>query len=56
MGLLMLAGLLGTIGYMGHYAKQETTAIIGDSVIKPKDTLDENKQVIARNFKLICKL
>ena len=55
MGLLMLAGLLGTIGYMGHYAKQETTAIIGDSVIKPTDTLDEDKQVIARNFKLICK-
>lgn len=55
MGLLMLAGLLGTIGYMGHYAKQETTAIIGDNVIKPTDTLDEDKQVIARNFKLICK-
>ena len=55
MGLLMLAGLLGTIGYMGYYAKQETTAIIGDSVIKPKDTLDEDKQVIERNFKLICK-
>lgn len=55
MGLLMLAGLLGTIGYMGYYAKQETTAIIGDGVIKPKDTLDEDKQVIERNFKLICK-
>ena len=55
MGLLMLAGLLGTIGYMGYYAKQETTAIIGDSVIKPKDTLDEDKQAIERNFKLICK-
>ena len=55
MGLLMLAGLLGTIGYMGHYAKQETTAIIGDNVIKPTDTPYEDKQVIARNFKLICK-
>ena len=55
MGLLMLAGLLGTIGYMGHYAKQETTAIIGDSVIKPTDTPYEDKIVIARNFKLICK-
>ena len=55
MGLLMLAGLLGTIGYMGHYAKQETTAIIGDSVIKPTDTPYEDKIVIARNFELICK-
>lgn len=55
MGLLMLAGLLGTIGYMGYYAKQEATAIIGDSVIKPTDTLYEDKIVIARNFKLICK-
>ena len=55
MGLLMLAGLLGTIGYMGHYVKQETTAIIGDGVIKPTDTPYEDKIVIARNFKLICK-
>lgn len=55
MGLLMLAGLLGTIGYMGYYAKQEATAIIGNSVIKPTDTLYEDKIVIARNFKLICK-
>lgn len=55
MGLLMLAGLLGTIGYMGYYAKQEATAIIGDNVIKPTDTAYEDKQVIARNFKLICK-
>lgn len=55
MGLLMLAGLLGTIGYMGYYAKQETTAIIGDNVIKPTDTPYGDRQVIARNFKLICK-
>ena len=55
MGLLMLAGLLGTIGYMGHYAKQEATAIIGNGVIKPTDTPYEDKIVIARNFKLICK-
>lgn len=55
MGLLMLAGLLGTIGYMGYYAKQETTAIMGNSIIKPTDTPYEDKIVIARNFKLICK-
>ena len=55
MGLLMLAGLLGTIGYMGYYAKQEATAIIGDNVIKPTYTPYEDKQIIARNFKLICK-
>ena len=49
MGLLMLAGLLGTIGYMGYYAKQETTAIIGDNVIKPTDTLNEDKHIHSSN-------
>ena len=55
MGFLMLAGLLGTLGYMGYYMKQETTAIIGDNVIKPTNTPYEDKQLIARHFKLICK-
>ena len=55
MGFFMLAGLLGTLGYMGYFAKKETTAIIGDNVIQPTDTPYEDKQVIAKNFKLICK-
>lgn len=55
MGFLMLAGLIGTIGYMGYYAKQETTAIIGDTIIQPKDTEYENMKIIENNFKLICK-
>ena len=55
MGFLTLAGLLGTIGYMGYAAKQEATAIIGDAAIKPTETPYGDRQVIARNFKLICK-
>ena len=55
MGLLMLAGLLGTLGYMGYFAKQEATAMIGDNVIKPTNTPYSDRQLIARNFKLICK-
>lgn len=55
MGFLTLAGLLGTIGYMGYYAKQEATAIIGDAAIKPTETPYGDRQVIARNFELICK-
>ena len=55
MGFLMFAGLLGAMGYMGYYAKQETTAIIGDATIKPTETPYGDRQVIARNFKLICK-
>lgn len=55
MGFLMFAGLIGTIGYMTHYAKQETKAIIGDSVLQPTHNIRKDKQIIEDNFELICK-
>ena len=55
MGLLMLAGLAYTLGYMGHYAKNQTTAIIGDATIQPTGTLKNDKEIIKENFELICK-
>ena len=55
MGFLTLAGLLGTIGYMGYYAKQETKAIIGDNILKPSGIESKDKQLIKDNFKMICK-
>lgn len=55
MGFLMFAGLMGMLGYMGHYAKKETTAIIGDAKIKPVNTVYGDKKIIEDNFKLICK-
>ena len=55
MGLLMAAGILGLMGYMGYYAKNECTAVVGDKTIQPTSTVTEDKQLIARHFKLICK-
>lgn len=51
----MLAGLLGTIGYMGYYAKNESIALLADGIIKPTNSLSEDKKIIQQNFKLICK-
>ena len=55
MGLLMVAGIFGLMGYMGYYAKNELTAVVGDNTIQPTNTTNEDKQLIARHFKLICK-
>ena len=55
MGLLMTIGFFGMLGYMGYFAKQETKAIIGDSTIKPTYSLDADKSLIDKHFKLICK-
>ena len=51
----MLAGLLGSIGYMGYFAKNESIALLADSIIKPTNSLSEDKKIIQQNFKLICK-
>lgn len=55
MGLLMLAGLFGTIAYMGYYVKQETTAVTGDRLIQPNYIPYQDKKTIKNNFVLICK-
>ena len=55
MGLLMLAGLFGTIAYMGHFAKQETTAIVGDMMLEPTHNISEDKEIVEKNFTLLCK-
>ena len=55
MGLLMLAGLIGTVGYMAHFAKNETRAMIADGQVKPTGNIYTDKRVIEDNFKLICK-
>lgn len=55
MGLLQFLGLVGTAAYGVHYAKNETKAIIGDSVIKPTHIDHDDKNLIEKNFKLICK-
>lgn len=55
MGLLMLAGLVGTIAYTGYFVKNETRAIIGDATIQPGETIDESKQKIEQHFSMICK-
>lgn len=54
MGFLMLAGLFGTLGYMGYYAKQEARAIKGDKILQPTGTPSIDKKTIENNFKLIC--
>ena len=55
MALLMTLGILGTLGYMGYFVKQETKAIIGDNTIKPTYSLASDKSLISKHFKLICK-
>ena len=49
MGFLMLAGLLGSIGYMGYFAKNESIALLADSIIKPTNSLSEDKKIIQQN-------
>ena len=53
--MLMALGMLGMIGYMGYFAKQETKAIIGDGVLQPKGSIQEDNWLINQNFKLICR-
>ena len=55
MGFLMFAGLVGTMGYMAHYAKNETKSIIGDTVIQSTHNDNKDKKIIEENFTLICK-
>ena len=55
MGLLMAIGMLYTIGYMGYACKKEGTAKIANNRLKPTNLTDKDKEIIRKNFKLICK-
>ena len=55
MGLLMLAGLVGTMAYGAYATKKEATAIMCNGVVKGTGSFYKNKKIIDNHFELICK-
>ena len=55
MGFLIFAGLIGTLAYGTHFAKNEKRAIKSDLTIRPTNTQTKDKRIIEKNFELICK-
>lgn len=55
MGLLMLAGLLGSVIYSGYVIKNDIKAEITDKQTKPTFNRQINQQKIRNNFTNICK-
>ena len=55
MGLLMLGGLIGSIIYGGYVFKMDAESEIIDAKVKPTTSELENKKIIQKNFKSICK-
>lgn len=55
MGLLMLAGLVGTVLYSGYVIKNDIQAEVTDYKTKPTFNKETNQDIIKNNFKDICK-
>ena len=54
MGLLMLAGLIGSIAYSSHAIKNDIKAETTDYKTKPTFNSNTNKRIISNNFNIIC--